>query len=85
MVSTKSNFENSMNYWLDHELPDPWLVTFREKALSKTDLGGGEEQYFYADGACEYTVVINSKSQRVLSWDYSSAPEKCAMSNCSAW
>ena len=83
--STQSKFESSQDYWVGHQLAEPWFTHMVESSESSVSLEGGDVEYFYQHGECRFTRVINSNTKTFKSWDYKENPEFCRISSCGPW
>lgn len=83
--STQAKFENSQDYWVGHQLADPWFEHMVESSESSVSLGGGDVEYLYQYEECKFTRVINTNTKILKSWAYEENSELCKISSCGAW
>lgn len=80
-IDDRKEFEGAKNYWLGRELSNPMYNYHVQQSRIQTPKKNGDVEYAFAKDKCEYSMVINEKTQVVKSWAYISDPKYCAESS----
>lgn len=80
-VDDRKEFEEAKNYWVGRELSNPMYNYHVKQSRVQTPKKNGNVEYIFAKDKCEYSMLIDEKTQVVKSWSYISDPIYCAESS----
>ncbi len=80
-IDKPDEFEEAKNYWVGRELSNPMFNYLSKQSTARTPKKKGNVEYAFVKDKCQYSMLINEKTQVVKSWAYISEPKHCAESS----